>query len=772
MMGYYSKMVTSESDQSLSDKSMTRSMDNISDKSMTVSTDNMSEKSMTRSVDSEKSMTRSSDNTNRATYYFQHVSDEEAIKDNDNHFTDLSDNNIDLYENGNSIPIPGAWTNSIENFENNETIDCKIKRHSLMYSRDDINKLVNKAEKMVLNTSLNSNSKGITSCEASGEEESEEDARTRPTNFSSFNSPNNFFTSSPKKEYYDPIKRQFSVRKISSMEMSSPDSPDSRKSILDAISASEESRTLEADQFREEGENTDENSLDEISSGEMSSRDSEDRGSLQSTVGSDLWDQENYLSEYNYDEPLEEDKARKLLNFGDDYRNFIGSMSESQSSINDALTLNNRRCRKRSRKKQVIDDFSNESQSDNELEDVCNVISDSHKKLNNVENLATDFYVDGFIKKENQKEYNGLVTTCTEYLKHLIHLLQSIELDDSFMSKKKSREIKFLLARWETLLQKINENIELTKIYDKLKDDIATFKQDLLQLMKTSNSQKGTPDYNSDLADRLQKYQEAMSQLSVFKSRLFQLNLSVHNFLASLSSFRLVDQNQVNLAIHLKEEVVDMYKLWDKSHHQTAQDIANTQEALRKFNIFEQELMELRGLLQKDAQHIKESDKKKGRKKQGKNSSCDSGISDSSGSLSDYDISQREQHLTKLRIMSKDLEQDFLSDSSALSIISQTLETTSKQLKDLQSTYQKYKKKERNKRKVKSVKSPERDPKKEASVSSSRGSRVVKMAVILSMGLMLTLFLSWMTQPRCCDYLNNMNFARFQFRYINGPPPI
>jgi len=264
-----------------------------------------------------------------------------------------------------------------------------------------------------------------------------------------------------------------------------------------------------------------------------------------------------------------------------------------------------------------------------------------------------------------------------------------------------------------------------------------------------------------------------MSQLSVFKTRLFQLNLSVHNFLASLSSFRLVDQNQVNLAIHLKEEVVDMYKLWDKSHHQTAQDIASTQEALRKFNLFEQELMELRGLLQKDAQHIKENSKRKAKKKQGKNSCSDSGISDSSGSLSDYDMSQREQHLTKLRIMSKDLEHDFSSDSSALSIISQTLETTSNQLKDLQNTYQKYKKKERNRRKVKVVKSLKIQAKREQpSVSCSTRSRVAKIAAILSMGLMMTLFLSWMTQPRCCDYFNNMNFSRFQFSYINGPPPI
>ena len=42
-----------------------------------------------------------------------------------------------------------------------------------------------------------------------------------------------------------------------------------------------------------------------------------------------------YLSEHNYEETLDEETARKLLNFGDDYRNFLESNnSEVQSPRN------------------------------------------------------------------------------------------------------------------------------------------------------------------------------------------------------------------------------------------------------------------------------------------------------------------------------------------------------------------------------------------------------------------------------------------------------
>ena len=110
-------------------------------------------------------------------------------------------------------------------------------------------------------------------------------------------------------------------------------------------------------------------------------------------------------------------------------------------------------------------------------------------------------------------------------------------------------------------------------------------------------------------------FQEIIEQLSSFKTRLFGLNLGVHNFLATLSCSQMVDEKQVNLAIHLKEEVVEMYGLWDKSHHQTIQDINNAEEAMWKYNHLQEKLQQLKRLLDQDANLKKKNTGRKPRKK-------------------------------------------------------------------------------------------------------------------------------------------------------------
>ena len=57
------------------------------------------------------------------------------------------------------------------------------------------------------------------------------------------------------------------------------------------------------------------------------------------------------MSEYNYDEELDEDRAKRLLNFGDDYRNFIDSLSESYSSVASTSLERRQKRSKRMRKK-------------------------------------------------------------------------------------------------------------------------------------------------------------------------------------------------------------------------------------------------------------------------------------------------------------------------------------------------------------------------------------------------------------------------------------
>merc|ERR1739838_373508 len=132
-----------------------------------------------------------------------------------------------------------------------------------------------------------------------------------------------------------------------------------------------------------------------------------------------------------------------------------------------------------------------------------------------------------------------------------------------------------------------------------------------------------------------------------------------------------------------------MGTLWDKAHHQTAGSIASTEEALKKLKLFESELLELRDTLRQDAIIIKEKgNRRNGKRIATKNSSGDSGISDdSAGYFTDSDIPMREEHLTKLRLMAKSLEQNLPAGSTPMLLINHTLETTSDELKDHQKSY-------------------------------------------------------------------------------------
>ncbi|TRY78732.1 hypothetical protein TCAL_12845, partial [Tigriopus californicus] len=49
----------------------------------------------------------------------------------------------------------------------------------------------------------------------------------------------------------------------------------------------------------------------------------------------EFWDQESYLSEHHYDEPRIDDSSLNMLNFGDDYRNYIDSLSEDENDLDD-----------------------------------------------------------------------------------------------------------------------------------------------------------------------------------------------------------------------------------------------------------------------------------------------------------------------------------------------------------------------------------------------------------------------------------------------------
>ena len=81
-----------------------------------------------------------------------------------------------------------------------------------------------------------------------------------------------------------------------------------------------------------------------------------------------------------------------------------------------------------------------------------------------------------------------------------------------------------------------------------------------------------------------------MIQLAGFKTQLFSLNLSVHNFLAALHCG---SPARFGRAAGLKEEVALLYGLWDAAHQQTVGRLARTEETLASLAQFQAEVRSL-----------------------------------------------------------------------------------------------------------------------------------------------------------------------------------
>merc|ERR1719362_575198 len=612
---------------------------------------------------------------------------------------------------------------------------------------------------------------------------------------------------SPDKLPLRKLQMETDQEKLSPMDVSDISSPDSHKSISEeltvsmtssAFSLSEDSLTYivrasgAKDEVREVRE--EEDSLDEISSGEISEEErgaeSEDRQSNVSQNLSELWDDERYLSEYNYDEELDEDRAKRLLNFGDDYRAFIDSLSESQHSMA-SMSLERRHKRSKRMRKKTLPAQHYDTQSEAEsCDNLSSVLVDSEREISRVTSSLDLCHAEGgFVRPECYNQYNDLKSICQDNLAIIIDCLQSAELQDTFVSKKKSRDLRVLLNKWEKLLVKIGENIQHTEVYESLKNDIVSLRLDLTKVLEERNNAEDDTEDDVELEQKLLTFRGAMSQLCEFKSQLFNLNLSVHNFLAELHCNSSGSKRKFSGASHLKEDVSDLYRLWDKAHHNTVANITRTEDLLAKLRMFETEVVELRSLMTEDRRKILRNRKSGTGSSRGSVTSGDSGISDDSGDW----VTDSDERLAKLRMIADNLRRNLPPDSPSLQLVDRTLQTTSDQLESLQRSFDTRRVKQKPKPKLLSS----RD--KQSTVQSDRSDevvsdhdghddgdtrvtvltspqvtwrrKVVRMALLMNFLLFLTAVLCWICQPKCCENQNTM-YLLPKLTYVNGPPPI
>merc|ERR1719222_244667 len=131
-----------------------------------------------------------------------------------------------------------------------------------------------------------------------------------------------------------------------------------------------------------------------------------------------------------------------LLNFGDDYRKYIDSLSDSSCSVQRAR--GSRRVKKRSmRRREGLHGCPYESQSEAELEETCIALSSSQASMERVEQAATSF----FSRPPNQRDnsvYEEILAECSQNVNLLFHLLDNVTKGESFAKQKKCRDIRLL----------------------------------------------------------------------------------------------------------------------------------------------------------------------------------------------------------------------------------------------------------------------------------------------------------------------------------------
>ena len=76
--------------------------------------------------------------------------------------------------------------------------------------------------------------------------------------------------------------------------------------------------------------------------------------------------------------------------------------------------------------------------------------------------------------------------------------------------------------------------------------------------------------------------QAEQTRLEEQKSVLLSISLSVHTFLADLSTSS--DNQHKALATELKQEVVELYSLWDLCHHHTSGECAKVETCLQQLS--------------------------------------------------------------------------------------------------------------------------------------------------------------------------------------------
>ena len=235
------------------------------------------------------------------------------------------------------------------------------------------------------------------------------------------------------------------------------------------------------------------------------------------------------------------------------------------------------------------------------------------------------------------------------------------------------------------------------------------------------------------------------------------MNLAVHTLLADVSC-NTEDEVKYLEVDRMKDDVVELYDIWDECIRLVAAKLAAAEETVKSITKIEKDLSELSDFLKKESKLL--FDKMKISEK----TVDDSGISDESGDmLQSVDILAKEENLRNLKICVLQISKTLAPNSPVILGINTALMESAKQLKNLKSYVQ-------VQNMTPAVLVHQNIIKKvETDIFWPRVKKSGKFFIFLLTVLLLILVL---ITPNCCEFRNNMLLFYPRLSYVNGPPPI
>ncbi|RZF37943.1 hypothetical protein LSTR_LSTR005443 [Laodelphax striatellus] len=557
--------------------------------------------------------------------------------------------------------------------------------------------------------------------------------------------------------------------------------------------------------------------------------------SADSSFSEQAWDsyQEKYMSEAYSEETADPETARRLLDFGDDYRNFIDSQSDCASSFGRPL-------HRRARLPPAEDSSIMDSDSD-EMDDIHRMMHQSNSQF-----LSCEQFVNREASKSAPQfiltsKLDDVIATGLKNIDCLRKMVEFIEESDKIVSPQECREIRLLIERWEALKSKTEDLQRMCSLQIEMascRDGLSELNNRLTQLEKDLDDQ-------DELQQRIKLVKNESTSLRDMKTQLMQLKTAVHRYLS--------DTGNTASAV-LKEEVAELFRQWEEASQRVKQQLSTLQSLSDAWQQFEVHLSELQLALRGDhktmlmldtalkggtvssdvATSVRVVAKVLSEKQDGCNedgslvlndssivvlasqgvgtaegsgSLSDSGISDSG---SDQEMSEREKRLAMLRRLARQLEAELSQHwpgSKAINDFKKQIWNIENELKDLQQTCRQLivRTAECAEAKVARKSLPLDFPNSTVDVAprilSSRQSdkrqgstenlglgdpddpepgrpnswlwRVMRAALPFQMAIMAIFCVACLLEPNCCDNINNLNLSFSpQLRYYNGPPPV